>query len=79
MKFMQALNPTDPNYTELLAQKAAHAVAFPQKEEEKENQFGTRLLKTTVFLLGLFLSLTFPCPTIWNISIIFVLAGLIFL
>lgn len=79
MKFMQALNPTDPNYTELLAQKAAHSVAFPQKEKRTRHSFGSGLLKLTIFLLGLFLSLTFPCPTIWNISIISVLAALIYL
>lgn len=79
MKFMQSLNPADPHYAELLAQKTAHRIYFQKNEKEKESHFGKHLLKGTVALLSIMISITFPCSFIWNLSIIATLAAFIFL
>ncbi len=79
MKFMQSLNPTDPDYAQLLAQKAAHRLYFSEQKQEKESQFGIHLLKGTVFLLSVMVSITFPCSLVWNCSIIATLAAWIYL
>ena len=79
MKFMQSLNSTDSDYTQLLAQKAAHRLYFSEQKQEKESHFGKHLLKGTIALLSVMLSVTFPCSLVWNLSIIATLAALIFL
>ncbi len=79
MKFMQSLNRTDPNYAELLAQKAAHQLCFYENKQKRESHFGKHLLKGTITLLAFMISITFPCVHVWNLSIITTLAALIFL
>lgn len=79
MKFMQSLNPADPDYTELLAQKAAHMLYWSEEKQKKESHFGKHLLKGTIILLALMISITFPCVPVWNLSIIITLATLLFL
>ncbi len=79
MKFMQSLNPADPDYAELLAQKAAHKLYFYENIQEKESHFGKHLLKGTVALFAVIVSVTFPCSLVWNLSIIATLAALLFL
>lgn len=79
MKFMQSLNPADPDYTELLAQKAAHKLYFYENKQERESHFGKHLLQGTISLFSVMISVTFPCSLVWNLSIIATLAAFIFL
>lgn len=79
MKFMQPLNVADPQYAELLAQKAAHQIYFSRKPMKKKSNFGKHLLQFTVTLLSIFFCITFPYVPIFNISIMITLAVWIFL
>ncbi|MBE7043312.1 MAG: hypothetical protein E7399_07460 [Ruminococcaceae bacterium] len=79
MKFMQTLNPADHDYTELLAQKAAHWIYLSEKKQKKESLFGKYLLKGTITLLAVILSITFPFLPVWNVSIVITLAAILFL
>ncbi len=79
MKFMKSLTPTDPDYAELLAQKAAHKLYFSKNKQERESHFGKHLLKGTIALFSVMISVTFPCSLVWNLSIIATLAAFIFL
>ena len=79
MKFMKSLNHADPDYTELLAQKAAHKLCFSKNKQERKSHFGKHLLKGTIALFSVMISVTFPCALVWNLSIITTLAAFIFL
>lgn len=85
MKYLQTLDPGDPHYAQLLAQKAAHRLCFPKdlkRDQKKAPSLVRRRLaaafKVTVCLTALLVAAIHPHPLTWNLGVVATLAAIIF-
>lgn len=85
MKYLQTLDPGDPHYTQLLAQKAAHRLCFPKDLKGYQKKVPALIrrrlaaaFKIIVCLTAFLFAAIHPHPLTWNLGVIAALAAIIF-